>query len=240
MDINEDPTIQTRSRYEEVTRRMFLRRAARAAGALAVLPLISACGDDSSAFATSTTLAGAPTSAGSTTGGTESTPATTAAPTTTTVAQETSGVGAVTDEIVIAFTYAASSGGRVQNPYVAVWVEDSNGELVATVALWFLQTQKGLRWLTDLRRWYSVDGSTTAIDTLSGATRTPGDYKVSWDMTDVDGGEVVAGEYYVCIEAAREHGPYSLIRQAVTLEAGMDPVHLVDDGELTNASVTTA
>jgi len=240
MDINEDPTVRTRSRYAEVTRRMFLRRAAQAAGALAVLPLISACGDDSTVFATSTTLADAPTSAGATTRGAESTSTTTLAPTTTTVAPGTSAVGAATDEIVIAFTYAAAGGGRVQNPYVAVWVEDANGELVATVALWFLQSQKGLRWLTDLRRWYSVDGSTTAIDTLSSATRTPGDYKVSWDMSDIDGGEAVAGEYYVCIEAAREHGPYSLIRQVVTLGAGMDTVQLADDGELTDASVTTA
>jgi hypothetical protein len=125
----------------------------------------------------------------------------------------------------------------VSNPYIAVWIEDGAGDLVDTVALWFLQRQEGLRWLTDLRRWYNVDGSQQAIDTVSSATRRPGDYMLSWGMTDMDGAPVEAGEYYVCIESAREHGPYSLIRSAVTIEAGMGSVELPADGELSNATV---
>jgi len=141
--------------------------------------------------------------------------------------------------MLIAFTYAAS-GGRVRNPYVAVWVEDEAGELVDTVALWFKQSQKGLRWLSDLRRWYSVDGSSATVDTVSSATRTPGSYQVAWDVTDLDGNQVPAGQYYVCIEAAREHGPYSLIREAITLAEGMAATDLADDGELSAASVALA
>lgn len=85
-----------------------------------------------------------------------------------------------------------------------------------TLALWFLQSQKGLRWLGDLRRWTSTDGSDATIS-ISGATRTPGEYALEWDMSNIDGTAVIEGTYYVCIEAAREKGPYSLIRERFDL-----------------------
>jgi hypothetical protein len=136
----------------------------------------------------------------------------------------------------VRFTYkVATSGGRVNNPYVAVWIEDTSGALVDTLGLWYLQSQKGTRWLNELRRWYSVDGST---DTTSSATRTPGDYALVWDLKDSEGQTVAPGSYFVCIEAAREHGPYSLIRQSFTLGATPFKTDLPAQGELTNASIS--
>ena len=139
--------------------------------------------------------------------------------------------------MVVRFTYAAADSERVRNPYIAVWIEDAEGELVDTIALWFLQSQKGTRWLNELQRWSSVDGSSTTIDTVSSATRTPGDYALTWDLTDADGRPVPAGDYHVCIESAREHGPYSLIREQVTLGDGDVTTELPPDGELRDATI---
>jgi hypothetical protein len=41
----------------------------------------------------------------------------------------------------------------------------------------------------------------------------------------------------VCIEAAREHGPYELIRESITLGTRPMQKSLADKGELTAASV---
>lgn len=121
----------------------------------------------------------------------------------------------------------------MNNPYVAVWIEDSSGALVQTLGLWYLQGTKGKKWLNELRRWYSVDGSGT--DTTTSATRTPGDYAVVWEPAG--SGSAPGGSYFVCIEAAREHGPYSLIRQQFTLSDAPFTTALPSQGELTNASI---
>lgn len=141
-------------------------------------------------------------------------------------------------ELVTRFTYAVrSGGGRVNNPYVAVWVEDAAGKLVDTIALWYLQSQKGNRWLPELRRWYPASASTRS-QVVSSATRAPGSYSVTWDCTDAQGAAVAAGPYSLCIEAAREHGPYSLIRQSITLGTQPFTVDLPANGELSDASAT--
>ena len=58
-----------------------------------------------------------------------------------------------------------------------------------------------------------------------------------WDCTDVDGARVTAGDYVVCIEAAREHGPYELITGQVTFGSQPFDEALEDNDELSNASV---
>lgn len=222
-----------RSRYAAVSRRAFLRRVA---GAGVVAVGVAACGhDDAAVFAegggTGDTEAPTTTGPTATTGAPTEVPTTTEPPTTTEApAAEIEG------EMTVRFTYAAA-GSRVRNPYVAVWIEDADGALVDTIALWFLQSQKGMRWLDDLRRWSSVDGSSITIDTVSSATRTPGDYALTWDLTDVDGRPIAAGDYHVCIEAAREHGPYSLIRQEIVLGSGDVTIEPNPDGELSDATI---
>lgn len=234
------------SRYGEVSRRAFLRRlAATGAGATGLAAVLAACGhDDAAVFArgsgsTGTTTGSSP---GSTTAPATVPPttgagrSTTTAPTTTSPPTTAAPTGPAAGSMTIAFTYAAS-GGRVRNPYVAVWIEDGAGELVDTVALWFLQDAKGRRWLPDLRRWSSVDGSQETIETVSSATRKPGAYTLTWDLTTTDGDRIDAGPYHVCIESAREHGPYSLIRAQVTLGEGEVHQDLPANGELQDARV---
>lgn len=225
------------SRFEEISRRAFLRRAA-ALGVATAIPsaLLAACGSDAETFA-STTASTASTTATSTAAvATTAVAATTESTATTTAASRAMLPDGA--ELVVDFTYEADSNGGVKNPYVAVWLEDEAGELVATIALWFLQSQKGLKWLSDLRRWATVDGSDSTIDAISSATRAPGSYQVAWDGTSIDGSRAPQGTYYIAIEAAREHGPYSLVREPVTITAEAFSQELEPEGELTDAAVT--
>ncbi len=219
------------SRFEAVSRRAFL-RSSLATGALAAL--LAACGkSDAETFATPTTT--------STTGGAGASDATATTPTAT--------VAPVGDPLpagaalTIDFSFTPQSGSRIRNPYVAVWLEDASGELVDTVALWY-QAGRGQRWLHELQRWYDADqtritaGGTDTVDIISKPTQQPGSYSVVWNGTGSNGAAVGQGSYFVCIEAAREHGPYQLIREAVTIGADAVSAALADQGELTGASIT--
>lgn len=141
-------------------------------------------------------------------------------------------------ELVVDFTFAIEqAGGRIHDPYVAVWVEDSEGNLVDTISLWYQQGRKGQKWLNDLVRWYDV--SDQAADTsMSGATQVAGSYSVVWDGTGLDGQKVAAGDYVLYIEAAREKGPYQLISAPISLGSDDASVTFEPSGELTDASAT--
>jgi hypothetical protein len=172
---------------------------------------------------------------------TEAAAAETTAPTEATQPAPT-GTPAVNGELVIAFTYTQGLTGKNEWPYIAVWIEDAAGELLETVSLWYEQGRRGARWLDHLNRWYEVDlarqtaGGIDAAATISSATRAPGSYVVAWDGL-VHGEAAEAGDYFVCVEAAREEGPYSLIRQPFTLAGSLAETALPDDGELSAASV---
>jgi hypothetical protein len=139
-------------------------------------------------------------------------------------------------ELAVSFSFnPAQSGGRIENPYIAVWVEDLDGNLVKTISLWYEQSGKGQRWLSDLRQWAAV--SDRAVDaTTSGATQVAGDYTVVWDGTSLDGTPVAQGDYVLFIEAAREHGPYEITSTPMRIGNDGFSVALDDSGELTNAS----
>lgn len=234
-------------RLVRVSRRHRLLRSGAVAGALLSLPGLACASTDAEVFADAagttvspTTSTVSPTTSASST----SRPSTTAAEaTTTTVTEATTTTLGTVDlatipagaELLVSFTYEPSSSGQVHNPYVAVWIEDADGNLVDTISLWFSQSGKGTRWLSDLRSWYSA--SNRADDTtMSGATRVAGAYTVAWDGTDLSGAPVEQGEYTLYIEAAREHGPYEITSTPITI--GTDPVTVAfaDDGEIVDAS----
>ncbi len=124
----------------------------------------------------------------------------------------------------------------VRNPYIAVWIEDASGALVKTVSLWHLQNGQD-RWLSELSKWYSASGGT---DTNSSATRAPGSYSVAWNLTDADGKAIKDGVYTVCVEALREHGPYSLVTGSVSIKRNGKATSqkLDDNSELTATTVS--
>ncbi|QLE85475.1 DUF2271 domain-containing protein [Shewanella sp. Scap07] len=102
--------------------------------------------------------------------------------------------------------------GQYLRPYTAVWVEDSRGKHVDTIALW--TWDEGEKWLKDIRRWWRKIGRDEAgfIDGVTGATRPSGQYKLDWDFTDSEGKSVAAGKYTLLVEVVREHGNRSLVR----------------------------
>ena len=132
---------------------------------------------------------------------------------------------------------------RYRRPYVAVWVEDKDGLAVRTLALWLQTRQPGPRWHPDLKRWYRDDQArrladdTNLIDTISRPTRPPGKYTVTWDGKDDHGKPLGPGTYTVCIEAAREHGTYQIIRKEVTIADKPFAEDLKGNVEIKSASI---
>ncbi|MEL6109879.1 MAG: DUF2271 domain-containing protein [Planctomycetota bacterium] len=123
------------------------------------------------------------------------------------------------DGLHVWFKLNRPEGRRYRRPYVAVWLEDKDGFPVKTSVLWIQTDQPGPRWHRDLTRWFRNDRmrllveDESLIDTVSGATRGPGDYEAHFDGTDNSGSPLAPGTYTLCIEAAREHGTYKIIRK---------------------------
>jgi hypothetical protein len=253
------------SRFDEAARRTLVRRAA-VVGGLVLLPAAGCSGGDEKAFSSASTTTDSSTTAPATTepATTEPTTAeptttepatteqtttdpTTTEPTTTeptTTTGESSGDSAAQGsfpsggEVIVNFTFTAGSSNRgpARNPYTAVWVEDKEGNLVSVISAWYLQEQKGQRWLNELRRWYAIGGQEHSAN-VTGSTRSSGDYSVTWDGKDLDGNPVAAGEYVLLIEAAREHGPYELVTGPLEISESGYTADLTPQGELTAASV---
>lgn len=126
-------------------------------------------------------------------------------------------------EMVVDFEIAQPDGFRYHRPYVAVWLEDRDGKAVRTLSLWVENSGRGFRWLQELRRWFrdaqdtQAAGGPDLVATVSSATRMPGRYTLVWDGKDDRGRLVPQGAYTLNLEAAREHGPYGLLRQEVTV-----------------------
>jgi FAD:protein FMN transferase len=101
-----------------------------------------------------------------------------------------------------------------RRPYVAVFVEDSRGRCVRTIALW---TSLRNRWLPDLHAWYAATQHPEA-DSVSRATRPPGRYRLFWDGLDESGRPVPAGSYKITVETNAQDGDYT--RQSGSVQCG--------------------
>jgi len=127
-------------------------------------------------------------------------------------------------ELKIDFSiHQPEKGGRYRRPYLAVWVEDKDGNSIRTLVLWIHNTGHGQRWLPELKRWHRSDNhrkstdETDLVKTVSEATRKPGAYSVTWNGQDDHQKLVAPGEYTLYIESAREHGSYQLIRKKLSI-----------------------
>lgn len=235
-------------------RRQFLRRLA---GGLTVTAVAAACGANNAATTAVSSLPATTTPAPTTAAAAataKAAPATIAAPaaaTTAKAAPATTAAPAVAPaapasgasfdpahEMAIAFSFVAdtAAGGRFHNPYVAVWVEDAAGAAVRSISLNY-QLGRGDKWLPDLTRWFRTGKATAAVETISSATKVPGAYKLVWDGMSDAKKAVPQGDYFVCIEAAREKGPYQLVREQLSVGATPFVKALAAKGELQDVSV---
>lgn len=146
-------------------------------------------------------------------------------------------------ELLVNFEVNQPDAERYHRPYVAIWVEDGDAFPVRTLLLWVLQSQKGQRWIPDLRRWHRADGTRRLADdkdlvaTVSGATRNPGKYSVVWDGKDDAGAPVKPGKYTLYIEAAREHGSYQLMKHEVAVGGEPFTAQVKGNEEIKGASL---
>ena len=137
----------------------------------------------------------------------------------------------------------AQGGARIERPYLAIWIEDKDKVPVRTLTVLYRTNEA--RFLADLRAWYRADrlraltDGTEILNSVSSATRSPGKYTFKWDLEDHQGTLVKPGVYTVCIEAAREHGTYQIMRQPIDLSGTDKQVSVpVNNGiEITSASL---
>ncbi|MEM7308745.1 MAG: DUF2271 domain-containing protein [Planctomycetota bacterium] len=142
------------------------------------------------------------------------------------------------------FVLNRPEGGRYRRPYVAIWLEDTDGFPVKTAVLWLQTEQPGPRWHRDLTRWYRNDRTrklvedTPLIGTISEATRGPGEYTTRFDGIDNLGTPLPDGRYTLCIEVAREHGTYQIIRERLDWKRAQPiaPKRLKDNVEVRDVS----
>ena len=146
-------------------------------------------------------------------------------------------------ELAVNFEIGEPTGTRYHRPYVAVWIEDKDGVPVRTLCLWVQNTGRGPRWIPDLKRWIRgerlrqlADGK-DLVASVSSPTRMPGSYKLVWNGKDDQGEKVRQGAYTLCIEAAREHGTYQLIRKPITIARQPFRATLEGNIEITKAAV---
>jgi hypothetical protein len=140
-------------------------------------------------------------------------------------------------QLRVSLSYVANGGGRINNPYIAVWVEDAQGVLVHTVGI-SVKLGKGLKWLRDLKSWYRSDqarisaGGTDTLETISSPTRQPGVHEYIWDGRNDAGELIAAGTYTLFIEGAREKGPYNIVEYSLVIDGSEFDSGLEPAGEL--------
>lgn len=146
-------------------------------------------------------------------------------------------------ELVVDVELDQPKGTRYRRPYVAIWIEDKDTMSVRTLSLWVQTSNPGPRWFPDLKRWFRDEQERKAIEggdliaSASSATRMPGKYSVTWNGRNDRGKPVAQGNYTLCIEVAREHGTYQIIRTDINIGATPFKKELDGNVEVKGASV---
>ncbi len=129
----------------------------------------------------------------------------------------------------------AAQGGRggAKRPYVAVWVENTAGKHLRTLAVW----GNNPRWQPELSKWWkdAEEASPSALASITRATRPDGEYSVVWDGHDEEGKKLPMGDYKIFVEINREHGTHGLETVTVPCQTAAKTFDLHGTGE-SNAS----
>ncbi len=97
--------------------------------------------------------------------------------------------------------------GNRHRPYIAVWVTDTTGAQVRTLAFWGEKP----KYQREMSKWWGAFGSDRElVDAVTRATRPVGKYTFEWDGTNQAGEAVKPGAYMFWLEGAFEDGPHSL------------------------------
>ncbi|MFC3032615.1 DUF2271 domain-containing protein [Pseudoalteromonas fenneropenaei] len=139
---------------------------------------------------------------------------------------------AAASELNVTVEIPKMSVAEYHKPYLAVWIEDSQNQVVSNLAVWYdedMRNGEGEKWLKDMRQWWRRTGRTLTmpVDGVTGATRGPGQHALQFTLGQAPLQSLAAGDYQLRVEAAREVGgrellniPFSWPQQAaVTLKA---------------------
>ena len=103
-------------------------------------------------------------------------------------------------------------------PFVAVWITDTTGKHVRTLAFWGDKP----KYLHEMSKWWALNkGDQPLIDAITRATRPVGKYALEWDGLDQKGAAAPAGPYMFWLEVAFEDGAHSA--KSVTVACGKGP-----------------
>ncbi|WP_100611184.1 DUF2271 domain-containing protein [Confluentibacter lentus] len=132
----------------------------------------------------------------------------------------------------------AQFNGPYRRPFVAIWIENQDKTPVRNLLVWYNKP----KWLRDLKAWYRANYVTfnvesQTINSISSATRPPGNYAIKWDGKNDKGEYVKEGTYIVNIEVVREHGTYQLITQDIKINNKANKIELAKNPEVASASL---
>lgn len=117
-------------------------------------------------------------------------------------------------ELKFVFTTINLSGYKYAPKHVfSVWVEDTSGKFINTIAC-FGKQRRGY-----LYKWNNTSGGFIDVDAVSGATQTKHTaHTVSWNMKTYRGLEVVNGDYNLCFEMTSKDGQGPVLKTPFTLD----------------------
>jgi hypothetical protein len=112
-------------------------------------------------------------------------------------------------------------------PYVAIWIEDSNKQVAASLSVWYavhLKDEEGEKWLKDIRQWWRRAGRALDLpaDGLSSPTKPPGVNKVEFKSDAGPLAKLAPGDYTLIVEASREVGGKEMIEIPFTWTPGAE------------------
>ena len=123
----------------------------------------------------------------------------------------------------------------------AIWIEDTNGNYIDTLYVTGYTARRGHRNRPNsLPQWVAIarpaSMQQSEIDTISGATPSPGDYTASWDFTDRNGIPVAGSQFRYFIEATMNNGDNAVYSGIIALggEAWDErpvPVYTIPDSQ---------
>lgn len=100
---------------------------------------------------------------------------------------------------------------QIYRPYVVVWIENTQGQVVRTLALW----GEDVRWERKLSTWMWQTHDTETPYSVARATRAPGTYTIAWNGTDDFKRRLPAGTYTIRLELCREAGSHAVTSATV-------------------------
>ena len=111
-----------------------------------------------------------------------------------------------------------TAGRSKKRPYVAVWVEDSSNKLIRVLAIWAGKSKYNSTLSTF---WNVVGGNFQQFRPVTRATRSAGNYDLTWDGLDNDRKPVPLGSYRITVETNQEDGTYA--KQVGAIEISASP-----------------